>query len=137
MAIDTDKNSYTIVFAVAMVAVVGSLLAFTASALKDKIAANKRTEKQQNILFAMGVADENDPNEFVPAEKAEELFQKYIGDGNQFIISDGKAEQTKEAFAVEVKKENDKVKQDPNYQRKLPLFVGKKDGDEFYIVPLL
>jgi len=136
MAINTDKNSYTILFAVAMVVVVGSLLAFTASSLKDKISANKRTEKQQNILFAMGIADAENANEFVPAEKAEELFNKYVGEKGQYIITGSVAKQTTDAFGIEVKKENDKVKQDPNYQRKLPLFIGKKDGEEFYVVPM-
>ena len=55
MAVNTDKNSYTILFAIAMVLVVGSLLAFTASSLKPTITENKRMEKQQNILYAMGV----------------------------------------------------------------------------------
>ncbi|MEW7279987.1 Na(+)-translocating NADH-quinone reductase subunit C [Aquimarina sp. 2201CG1-2-11] len=135
MAINTDKNSYTIIFAVAMVVVVGSLLAFTASSLKEKIDANKRTEKQQNILFAMGVSDAEDPNEFVPAEKAQELFDQYVGD-QQYIIVGSKAEKTSKAFDIEVKKENDKIKQDANYQRKMPLFIGKKDGEEFYVVPM-
>jgi len=93
MAINTDKNSYTILFAVAMVVVVGSLLAFTASSLKDKIDANKRTEKQQNILFAMGIADTEDSNEFVPAEKAQELFDKYVGE-EQYIVVGNTAQKT-------------------------------------------
>ncbi|WP_378183014.1 Na(+)-translocating NADH-quinone reductase subunit C [Aquimarina sp. SS2-1] len=136
MAINTDKNSYTIIFAVAMVVVVGSLLAFTASSLKENIAANKRTEKQQNILFAMGITDPEDSNEFVPAEQAEDLFNKYVGENGQYLVTGNQAEQTTEAFAIEVKKENDKVKQDPNYQRKMPLFIGKKDGEEYYIIPM-
>ncbi|WP_438710100.1 Na(+)-translocating NADH-quinone reductase subunit C [Aquimarina muelleri] len=135
MAINTDKNSYTILFAIAMVVVVGTLLAFTASSLKERISANKRTEKQQNILFAMGISDTQDPNEFVPAEKAQELFDKYVGD-EQYIITGATAEKTTDAFDIEVKKENDKIKQDSNYTRKLPLFIGKKDGEEFYVVPM-
>lgn len=136
MAINTDKNSYTLLFAVAMVVVVGSLLAFTASSLKDRIDANKRTEKQQNILFAMGITDPDDADEFVPAEQAEDLFNKYVGEKGQYIITGSTAKQTTEAFAVEVKKENDKLKQDANYERKMPLFIGQKDGEEFYIVPM-
>ena len=135
MAINTDKNSYTILFAIAMVVVVGTLLAFTASSLKEKISANKRTEKQQNILFAMGISDTENPNEFVPAEKAQELFDKYIGD-EQYIIIGSTAQKTKGAFDIEVKTEGDKVKQDPGYERKMPLFVGEKDGEKFYIVPM-
>ncbi|MBW1294265.1 Na(+)-translocating NADH-quinone reductase subunit C [Aquimarina litoralis] len=135
MAINTDKNSYTIIFAIAMVVVVGALLAGISSVLKPNITANKITEKQQNILFAMGVTDTEDPNEFVPAEKAEELFKKYVGDEKYIIIGDV-AEKTEDAFDIEVKKENDKLKQDSNYKRKMPLFIGKKDGEEFYIVPM-
>ncbi len=135
MAINTDKNSYTILFAIIMVVVVGSLLAFTASSLKDRVAANKKTEKQQNILFAMGITDADDPNEFVPAQKAQELFDQYVGD-EQYIITGSVAEKTKAAFDVEVKKENDKVKQDGSYERKMPLFIGKKDGQEYYVVPM-
>ncbi|WP_299215514.1 Na(+)-translocating NADH-quinone reductase subunit C [uncultured Aquimarina sp.] len=136
MAINTDKNSYTIIFAIVMVLVVGTVLAGTAMALQERISANKRTEKQQNILFAMGVSDSEDPNEFVSAEKAQELFDKYVGEEGQYIITGNVAKQTTDAFAVEVKKENDKVKQDSDYQRKLPLFIGKKDGEEFYVVPM-
>ena len=135
MALDTNKNSYTIIFAIAMVVVVGSLLAFTASSLKSSIAANKRTEKQQNILFTMGITDPNDSEAFVSAEKAEELFQKYIGD-EQYIVKNGQAEKSDKAFDIVVKKEGDRVKEDPNYIRQMPLFIGKKDGEEFYIVPL-
>ena len=54
MAKRTDKNSYTIIFAVVMVFVVGSLLAYLASSLKPNITENQRLEKQQNILYAMG-----------------------------------------------------------------------------------
>ena len=51
MAVNTDKNSYTILFAIAMVLVVGSLLAFTASSLRPNIDENKRMEK--NKIFCM------------------------------------------------------------------------------------
>ena len=55
----TDSNSYTMIFAIIMVLVVGSLLAFMASSLKPNIDENKRIEKQQNILYALGI-NEND-----------------------------------------------------------------------------
>lgn len=118
-----------------MVAVVGSLLAFTAKTLEKNIKANKRTEKQQNILFAMGVTDQDDPNEFVPAEKADELFNQYVGE-NQYIVMGSTAEKTTKAFEIDVKKENDKIKNDPTYERKMPLFVGEKEGKKYYIVPM-
>ncbi len=135
MGMNTDKNSYTIIFSIMMVIVVGALLAGVSSGLKETISANKKTEKQQNILFAMGVVDSENPNEFVPKEKAQELFDKYIGD-EQYIVTGNTAEKTKKAFSIEVKKESDKVKQDPNYQRKMPLFIGEKDGEKYYLIPM-
>lgn len=135
MAVDTNKNSYTMIFSVGMVVVVGFLLAFIASVLKPTIDANKRTEKQQNILFAMGVTDANDKNEFVPAEDAEKMFNEFVGE-EQYIIVGAEPTKTDEAFNIEVKKEADKVKADPSYERKMPLFIGNKDGKKFYIVPM-
>ncbi len=135
MAFNTDKNSYTIIFSVLMVLVVGSLLAGVSSGLRENINANKKKEKQQNILFAMGITDPNDPSAFVPADQAKVLFDKYIGE-DQFIVSGGTAEKTSDAFAIDIKKEGDKLKNDSNYQRRMPLFVGKKDGKQFYIVPV-
>ena len=42
MGMNTDTNKYTILFAIGMVIVVGSLLAFTASSLAPNIDVNKR-----------------------------------------------------------------------------------------------
>ena len=47
----TDKNSYTLIFAVAMVVLVGAMLAFTSSTLAPNIDKNKKLEKQQNANF--------------------------------------------------------------------------------------
>ena len=64
----TESNFYTVLFALGMVVVVGSLLAFAAESLKDTITENKRIEKQQNILYAMGV-NENEGNSAVFVSK--------------------------------------------------------------------
>ncbi|MFL1897014.1 Na(+)-translocating NADH-quinone reductase subunit C [Aquimarina sp. 2-A2] len=135
MAMNTDKNNYTIIFSVIMVFVVGALLAGVSSVLKPDIAINKKKEKQQNILFAMNVTDDKDPNAFVPADKAQVLFDQYVG-GEQFVIVDGNATKTTDAFEIDIKKEADKVKQDADYKRRLPLFIGEKDGEKFYIIPV-
>ena len=47
MAKYTDKNLYTVLFTAVMVLVVGTLLAFLASSLKEKIGENKRIEKER------------------------------------------------------------------------------------------
>ena len=79
MAINTDKNSYTIIFAIIMVVVVGSILSFASQGLKGNIDENKRIEKQQNILYALGI-NENDESSvtFVSKSKVAKLFSKNI-----------------------------------------------------------
>ena len=135
MAIDTSKNSYTIIFSIVMVIVVGTLLAGISSGLGDKIKTNKKIEKMQNILFAMGVTNPDNKNEFADKTKAEGLYEQYIG-AEQYIVKGAEATKADAAFKVEVKKEQDKVKANSSYEQQLPLFIGKKDGQDFYIVPI-
>jgi Na+-transporting NADH:ubiquinone oxidoreductase subunit C len=129
----TDSNLYTILFAIGMVLVVGSLLAFLASSLKPTIDENKRIEKQQNILYAMGV-NENDESSaiFVSKDKVGEEFSKYIT--KQLVIQGGKTTEDKNAYLIDVKKEQTAEKE--GKERRLPLFVGEKDGKTFYIAPI-
>jgi Na+-transporting NADH:ubiquinone oxidoreductase subunit C len=130
----TDKNSYTILFAIGMVLVVGSLLAFAASSLKPNITENERLEKQQNILYAMGVNEnEGTSANFVSTDKAPKLFKEYIK--KQLVIQGGKTAEDTLAYLVDVKKEKTLAKE-AGYNRRLPLFVGEKEGKTFYIAPI-
>lgn len=134
MSNKTDSNIYTVLFAIGMVIVVGALLAFTASSLKERITENKRLEKQQNILYAMGV-NENSENSasFVSTDKAPELFKEYIK--QQLVITNGNdIKEDENAYLIDVKKEQDKAKK--GGVRQLPLFVGVKDGKSYYIAPI-
>ncbi|MGB0788121.1 MAG: Na(+)-translocating NADH-quinone reductase subunit C [Marinirhabdus sp.] len=135
MALNTDKNSYTIIFSVAMVVVVGTLLAGFASGLKPMIKANEKFEKQQNILYAMGINNNRAPGdvEFIPTEEVQQQFDKYIT--KQLVIEGDNVKEDNEAYLIDLKKEETKAK-DPNYTRKLPLFVGEKDGKEVYVIPV-
>lgn len=134
MAIDTEKNSYTVVFAVLMVVVVGSLLAFVASGLKPMITENQRFEKQQNILYAMGVNDNEGDSDvsFVPTTEVEEAFSKYIT--QQLVVDGTEASEKDNAYLIEVQKELVKVKNGESGE--LPLLVGEKDGETYYIIPM-
>ena len=133
MSNKTDSNVYTIVFAIAMVVVVGGLLAFTASALKPTINNNERLEKQQNILYAMGVNNNDESSAvFVSTEEAPELFSKYIT--KQLVIQGDKVSEDTEAYLIDVKKEQANAK--AGKERRLPLFVGEKEGKIFYIAPI-
>lgn len=134
MAINTDKNSYTILFAIGMVLVVGALLAYTAASLEPTITENKRIEKQQNILYAMGVNENDDSSaNFLSPAEAPEAFSKFIT--KQLVIVDGVAKEDEKAYLIDIKKEKSAAN-DPAYSRKLPLFIGEKEGKTFYIIPI-
>lgn len=135
MSKKTDKNSYTIIFAVIMVIVVGSLLAGVAQGLKSKITLNERFEKMQNILYAMDVNDNEGDGDitFISTDKVEEAFSKYIT--KQLVIQGEEVTEDPEAYLIDIKQEETKAK-DPNYKRRLPLFVGEKDGKTLYVIPM-
>jgi len=129
-----ENNVYTVLFACAMVVVVGSILAYLASALSGKIKENERFEKQQNILYAMGVnqnVDEGSVN-FVPTDIVEKEFATYISE--QLVIEGDQITQDDQAYMIDIKKELDRMKN--GQTPKLPVFVGKKDGETYYIVPM-
>src|SRR5690606_4538697 len=130
----TDKNSYTILFSIGMVLAVGALLAFTAASLKPKITENQRIEKQQNILYAMGVNDNTESSAvFISTKEASEAFSKYIT--KQLVIQNGQVEEDPMAYLIDIKKEKSAAREDVS-KRRLPLFVGEKDGVTHYVIPI-
>ena len=133
MSNKTDSNLYTIHFAIGMVLIVGSVLAFAASSLAPNIEENKRLEKQQNILYAMGV-NENDESSanFISTDKVAGEFSKYIK--KQLVIDGTDVSENNEAYLIDVKKEQANAK--AGKTRRLPLFLGEKDGKTFYVAPI-
>ena len=81
----------------------------------------------------MGV-NENEGNSavFVSTDKVADEFNKYIT--KQVVIQDGKITEDDQAYLIDVKKEQAKAKNGET--RRLPLFVGEKDGKTFYIAPI-
>jgi len=135
MAVNTDSNTYTVGFAAVMVVIVGTLLAFTAFQLAPNIKENERFEKQQNILYAMGVSengtDEGSVN-FISTDKVEAEFTKYIKE--QIVIEGDKVTKNDEAYLIDLKKEIANSKK--GIIPKLPLFIGEKDGRKSYVIPM-
>lgn len=119
-----DSNAYTFGFAAAMVVVVASVLAFTASSLKDLQQENVRKEKMQNILATIGIEIDRDG--------AEVLFNEYIT-SQLALRNDGTVDESVDPFsgiklALELKKE-------PTQQR-FPLYLADVQGASYYIIPL-
>lgn len=124
MAIDKNSNSYTFGFAILMVIVVGSLLAVASQGLKTRQEKNATDKKMMSILSAINID--------ATRENAQEIYNKYVIDSK--IIS-GK-DLNAEAFNVDIKKEfRDKniSVSDRNY----PLYICEKDGDKYYIIPVV
>lgn len=119
-----DSNAYTFGFAAAMVVVVASVLAFTASSLKDLQQENVRKEKMQNILATIGIEIDRDG--------AEVLFNEYIT-SQLALRNDGTVDESVDPFsgiklALELKKE-------PTQQR-FPLYLADVEGASYFIIPL-
>ena len=113
----TDKNSYTILFAIVMVVVVGTILAYAATG-----------------LYAMGVNENEGSNmSFVSKNRVEQEFVKYIT--KQLIIQGDSVTEDNNAYLLDLKKEHALAK-DPSHQKRLPLLIGEKDGQTFYIAPI-
>ena len=119
-----DSNAYTFGFAAAMVVVVASVLAFTASSLKDLQQENVRKEKMQNILATIGIETDRDG--------AEVLFNDHIV-SQLALRNDGSVDEDVDPFsgiklALELKK-------DPSEQR-FPLYLANVKEASYYIIPL-
>ena len=128
---DTNKNSYTFIFALVMVVIVAFVLAFLATSLKPLQDKNIKQEKMQNILATVGKT--------FTREEAQGEFTNYIKSG---IVIDNKGNVVEEKtgseienslsfttnLATEVKRKTE--------DRKMPIFVAEVDGKTFYVIPL-
>ncbi len=118
-----DSNGYTFLFATAMVLVVASTLAFTASSLKSLQADNVRKEKMQNILSTIGIQTDR--------EQAENFYKKYIK-GSLALDHMGNEDQNVDAFQIQL---NNEIKK-PADQQRFPLYKAEVDSNNYYIIPL-
>lgn len=148
---DTNKNSYTIIYATVLVVVVAAILAFVAISLKDKQQKNIDIEKQMSLLKAVGLAQ--DANTVADKDTyIEKEFSKYItgsltvnnaGEISDLVESDNGANSivNSAAFKINLKEQYDIMRQanaSSNGEKgaiKLPIFICTLDsGEQLYIV---
>jgi Na+-transporting NADH:ubiquinone oxidoreductase subunit C len=81
----------------------------------------------------MGV-NENDASNanFVSTKIAGAEFKKYIK--KQLVLEGNKVSESQDAYLIDVKKQQANAKD--GKVRKLPLFVGEKEGKTFYVAPI-
>ena len=122
---DTNKNSYTIIYAAVMVIVVALLLALVSSGLKETQTTNVKLDKKKQILSALQINLED--------QDAAALYDQYIV---KELVVNTKAEILSEvkgeAFDIDIVKEAAK----PLESRHLPIYVAQMEGQIKYIIPL-
>lgn len=122
MKLNTNSNTYTIVYASVMVIVVAFLLAFMESALKPIQEVNIDNDKRGQILAALGLREVKEVEKTYNATIVQTPVVNVKG---ELISSDG-------AFTVDSKDITAKQVAD----KKLPLYVAKVNGETLYVVPL-
>jgi len=122
---NTNKNSYTLIYAVVMVVVVALLLALVSSGLKEIQNNNVKLDKKKQILSSLNIQ--------LDGQDANALYEKHIV---KEIVLNNKGEVISEkmgdAFVIDVIKENTKAEE----KRQLPLYVAQVDGQTKYIITM-
>lgn len=142
MAFDKNSNSFTFIFAIVLVCVVGTLLAMTYIGLKPAYEENVRREKMQNILASMNIEVTRDD---APAQYAKLIENTLLLDATGKVIPGSEAKPSNEkgapapAFDLDVLKQfkdwkaNVKKAEDLQY----PVYLASNEGHKLYIIPLM
>ena len=69
--LNTNSNTYIIIYSTILVVIVAFLLAFVSSSLKDKQEANVKLDKEKQVLNSLNMRDKDDA-------EAHELFNKVV-----------------------------------------------------------
>ncbi len=120
---NTNSNTYTIIYASVMVVIVAFVLAFTSAALKPAQTKNVELDKMKQILAALNVDTKG--------QDAEELYKKYVK-SDEILNANGETVSENGGFAIDMATEMSK----PAAERQLPLYVCDVDGQTKYVIPL-
>lgn len=125
---DTNKNSYTIIYSIVMVVIVAAVLAFVSLSLKDKQNENISNEKQQYLLASVGLGAD--------ANFAEVIKEAIVVDGNGKVVNTATSDIAKsEAFNISTSEQTALIKNGaPKEDLRLPVFIADlPDGSKAYI----
>ena len=113
---NTNKNSYTFIYASVMVIIVAFLLAFVSSVLKPIQQKNVELDKKKQVLAALNIFEKD----------AEAAYATYVK-ADQLLATDGSVVAENGGFAVENSAVN---------AESLPLYVCEVEGETKYVLPL-
>ncbi|MDR2685106.1 MAG: FMN-binding protein, partial [Prevotellaceae bacterium] len=116
MKLNTDKNTYTLIYMTVIIAVVALMLSLTSGALQPLQEANVELDRKKQILSSLPAID-------LKGADIELLYKKYI---TNFVIlnADGDSINGNVDFNYEPEKEE------------FPLYIAEVDGQIKYIIPL-
>lgn len=116
---NTNSNSYTIVYASVMVVIVAFLLAFVSSSLKSIQNKNQELDTKKQILAALNIRNVKD---------AEAEYNKYVK-GDMLMNVDGSLTENTDGFSLSYEKE-------AKEKNRLHVFVADVDGQTKYVIPV-
>lgn len=129
---DTNKNSYTVIYATVMVIVVAAVLAFVSSSLKQTQQNNIDVDTKSKILGAVALTEGMDE----AANKTQfvlEQYEKYIKE-DIAVDEQGNVVEGVQGFKVDLKGQNELMKAGNTSALTLPVFVAQLDnGSKVYI----
>lgn len=127
MAFNKEGNGYVFGFTVALIAIVGTILASISMGLKDKQAQNNEVKKKMDILAAIQIESNR--------ENASDLYATYIT-SSIVIDKDGSELNGADAFAIDVRKQH-RDKSLTEADKRYPLYFANKDGKSLFIIPVV
>ena len=116
---NTNSNSYTIIYASVMVVIVAFLLAFVNSSLRDIQGKNVELDTKKQILSSLGIKDVKD---------AEAEYAKVVV-ADMIVAEDGSTTEYTDKFVTSYEK-------DFKENHRAHVFVCKIDGQTKYVVPV-
>ena len=116
---NTNSNSYTIIYASVMVVVVAFMLAFVSSSLRSIQNKNVELDTKKQILAALHIKNVKD---------AEAEYNKYIK-GDMLMNVDGTLAENTDGFSTGYEKE-------AKEKQRLHVFVAEVDGETKYVFPV-
>lgn len=122
---NTNSNSYTIIYASVMVVIVAFLLAFVSSALKPTQDKNVELDKKKQILAALNIRNLQDANA-IESKYAEVIVADMIINAKGDTVNAG-TEKDQAGFKVENKEIT---------AENLPIYICNVEGATKYVVPM-
>lgn len=116
---NTNSNSYTIIYASVMVVIVAFLLAFVSSSLREKQNKNVELDTKKQILSALNIRE---------ADDAEKVYSDYIK-SDMLVNEDGSLTKYDGSFVTAYEKA---AKENGHYH----VFVANVDGATKYVFPV-